>query len=294
LTVLAASDVSAPRAGTSPAPRALVPFHAESSLWPYPRAPLDDRDDIVELDFADTSALSDVDAFERRRQNGKNGAKMSKKDRAREREEIERSWDVPGKTVTFTNNTNVDPGLLHPGLGRPSAVSPSPQPPQSGTVNANAKRPNSASAPMNNPAPSSIGGQTPTVPPYGNNNKTKAAKLKSIPNGPNNAQVSAPPDTTTQASGTAALAKSAASTAIVEAVRNHNHPNANSNGNGSGCASVPTMTTTTTSDRNEFVREVLSLIRVRHLFFSFHSHLWRLLFTFDSIDRFLVRGPTLV
>jgi len=57
--------------------------------------PLDNRDDIVELDFADTSALSDVDAFERRRQNGKNGAKLTKKDRARERG-IERSWDVPG------------------------------------------------------------------------------------------------------------------------------------------------------------------------------------------------------
>jgi hypothetical protein len=81
--------------GTSPAPRALVPFHAESSLWPYPRAPLDDRDDIVELDFADTSALSDVDAFERRRQHGRN-AKHSKKDKAKEREEIERSWDTPG------------------------------------------------------------------------------------------------------------------------------------------------------------------------------------------------------
>ena len=63
-----ATAVPAPRVGTSPAPRALVPFHAESSLWPYPRAPLDDRDDIVELDFAVTSALSDVDAFERRRQ----------------------------------------------------------------------------------------------------------------------------------------------------------------------------------------------------------------------------------
>jgi len=75
------SAPSAPPVGASPAPRAVVPFHHEDpSLWPYPRAPLDDRDDIVELDFADTSALSDVDAFERRRQNGKNGAKLSKMD----------------------------------------------------------------------------------------------------------------------------------------------------------------------------------------------------------------------
>ena len=61
-----ATVVPAPHIGTSPAPRALVPFHVESSLWPYSRAPLDDCNDIVELDFADTSALSDVDAFERR------------------------------------------------------------------------------------------------------------------------------------------------------------------------------------------------------------------------------------
>ena len=54
----------------------------KNPLWPYPRASLDDSDDIVEFDFADTSALSDIDAFERRRQNGKNGAKLSK-DRGR-------------------------------------------------------------------------------------------------------------------------------------------------------------------------------------------------------------------
>ena len=36
-------------------------------------APLEDRDGITELDFTDTSALSDADAFERRRQSGKNG-----------------------------------------------------------------------------------------------------------------------------------------------------------------------------------------------------------------------------
>ena len=95
-----AATVPGPHIDTSPAPRALVRFHEESFLCPYPRAPVDDRDDIVELDFADTSALSDVDAFERRRLNGRNGAKHSKKDRARERDEIERSWNVPGKSIT--------------------------------------------------------------------------------------------------------------------------------------------------------------------------------------------------
>jgi len=64
-----------------------------SSSWAYPRAPLDDRDDTVEFDFADTSTLSDVDAFKRRRLNGRNGAKHSKRDRAKGRDEIELSWD---------------------------------------------------------------------------------------------------------------------------------------------------------------------------------------------------------
>ena len=251
----AAPAVPAPRVGTSPAPRILVPFHAESSLWPYPRAPLDDRDDIVELDFADTSALSDVDAFERRRQNGKNGAKLSKKDRAREREEIERSWDVPGNVPR-----NVDAGLSPAILGRPSqaqahavgrasgsAVSPSPRP-QSGPVKVN--QPNTVSAPVKNTEPTSTGGQA-TASPCSSKSK---AKSKSIPNGPN-AQVPVP--ATTQANG-AALAKSAASAAIVEAVHGH------SNGNRS----------LGTTDRNEFVREVLTLIHVRRLSYvmvAFHS-----------------------
>ena len=48
--------------------------------------PLDDRDDIVKLDFMDMSVLSNVDAFECQRQNSKNGTKLSKKDQVRERE----------------------------------------------------------------------------------------------------------------------------------------------------------------------------------------------------------------
>ena len=58
----AAPAVPTPRVGLSCAFYALVLFHEDSSLWPYLRAPLNDCDDIVELDLADTSALSDVDA----------------------------------------------------------------------------------------------------------------------------------------------------------------------------------------------------------------------------------------
>lgn len=126
-----AAPVSAPELS-----RPLVPFAADSQLWPYPRAPLDDRpldaDDaeIVELDFEDTRALSDMEVYrlkvaERERQRGKNvsgeangdqmngahaeaGAKekggrkkKGRKERAlekvREREEIEKSWDFPAQ-----------------------------------------------------------------------------------------------------------------------------------------------------------------------------------------------------
>ena len=268
-----ATAVPAPRIGTSPAPRALVPFHAESSLWPYPRAPLDDRDDIVELDFADTSALSDADAFERRRQNGKN-SKLSKKDRAKEREEIERSWDTPvnGNPV-ITSNIVVAAGSPGPNpvWSRPSssqALSPHSaavcngptaaawSSPQSGIPKAN--RTNIVSPPVKSPYASSTGagGQTTAPAPSTGNNKSTKAKSKHVVNG-SNAKVSVPDGTQAQTNGATALAKSAASSAIVEAVHAHNH----SHLNGNGSASLSTMT-----DRNEFVKEVVTLIHVR--FFS--------------------------
>jgi hypothetical protein len=278
-----ATAVPAPRIGTSPAPRVLVPFHAESTLWPYPRAPLDDRDDIVELDFADTSALSDVDAFERRRQNGRN-AKLSKKDRAREREEIERSWDTPVNPVA-TSNVVIAAGSPgpHPVWSRPSssqalsahnavvsngsaaAVWPSPQ---SGAPKAN--RTNIASSPVKTPNASSTGaGGQATAPALSTgNNKSTKAKSKHAVNGCN-AKVSVPDTTQSQAqaqtNGATALAKSAAGAAIVEAVHTHNHSHSNVNGSS---ATLSTMT-----DRNEFVREVLTLIHVRFLFLLTRPHL---------------------
>ena len=269
-----ATAVPAPRIGTSPAPRALVPFHEESSLWPYPRAPLDDRDDIVELDFADTSALSDVDAFERRRQNGRN-AKLSKKDKAREREEIERSWDTPGKgnpVVTSNVVATGSPGphpVLQPssshsllahnavvsnGLTTATAVWSCPQP-----CTTKANRTNAASVPVRNPDASStgVGGQVTASTQSTGNNKSTKTKAKHAVNGSNSSdsKVSVPDTTQSQAqtNGATALAKSAASAAIVETVHAHNRPHSNVNGS----ASLSTAT-----DRNEFVREMLTLIHV--------------------------------
>jgi hypothetical protein len=60
------------RGGTSAAPYLLVPFHhKDATLWPYLCTPLDDQDVIVKLDCADTSALSDIDAFEQHWWNSK-------------------------------------------------------------------------------------------------------------------------------------------------------------------------------------------------------------------------------
>ncbi|KAI6107455.1 hypothetical protein EDD16DRAFT_1712377 [Pisolithus croceorrhizus] len=88
------STKSAATATNPPRVRPLVPFETDSDLWPYPRAPLVETDsDIIELDFADTSALSDPNAFEKRCKGKKQ--KKSKKDKQKEREEIEKSWDVP-------------------------------------------------------------------------------------------------------------------------------------------------------------------------------------------------------
>ena len=80
-----------------PKSRPLVPFATDSELWPYPRHPLVETDsdsDVIELDFADMSALSDPDAFEKYAAKGKK-SRRSKKDQQKEREEIEKSWDFP-------------------------------------------------------------------------------------------------------------------------------------------------------------------------------------------------------
>lgn len=99
------TDKAKPALGT---PRKLVPFEPDSDLWPYPRQPLDDRpsdDDVVELDFNDTSALSDINTIlpkSKANANATNGAgtsgkKKKKEKNKEEREQIEKSWDDPVK-----------------------------------------------------------------------------------------------------------------------------------------------------------------------------------------------------
>jgi hypothetical protein len=280
------APAAAPRViggGTSPAPRPLVPFHHEdATLWPYPRAPLDDRDDIVELDFADTSALSDVDAFEQRRRNGKNGrggvkssiTTKKKKDREREREDIERSWDVP-----VPRDVMNDAGAgAHVVLERPSSSQQQQESLTGARVNAT-RRPVDVPCPSPHPQSGAVleADQTQTTPgaATANDNKSKSkskAKAKAptaaaAANGSSNnnnndndynakAARGRAADATPTSNGGAgsvpvvALAKSTASTAIVEAMYAH------SNGNGMPPQPLPK------TDRNEFVREVLTLIHV--------------------------------
>ncbi|KAL1741373.1 hypothetical protein HDZ31DRAFT_66998 [Schizophyllum fasciatum] len=100
----------------------LVPFQDDSDLWPYDPPAAgdagDDGDEIIELDFADTAALSDPDALCSKRgpasaANGgagssgglsvngtSGGGKKSRRERARardraERDHIERTWEMP-------------------------------------------------------------------------------------------------------------------------------------------------------------------------------------------------------
>jgi hypothetical protein len=102
-------------------PRSQIPFQANSAIWPYPRAPLDDRssevdEDIVELDFADTSALSDPDIFRSRRaqqqekgkakKSGRKGKKERTEDSEREKMKTEKGWDVSSQSQS---NSSVPP-----------------------------------------------------------------------------------------------------------------------------------------------------------------------------------------
>lgn len=118
-----------------PQQRELVPFSADSELWPYPRAPLDDRsqEDIVELDFTDTRALSDPAVFSSRlkekQDRGKGQGKQEKRkktreeraaERERKREEIERGWDDPtkGEVTAGVRPPSTAPGGSETGKGK--------------------------------------------------------------------------------------------------------------------------------------------------------------------------------
>ncbi len=139
--------------------------------------------------------------------------------------------------------------------------------PQSGALKVNQTNKASAPAKATEASPSGTGGpataSAPAPSPRTANNKSAKAKSKHAVNG-SNAKISVSDatqtQTQTQINGTTALAKPAASSAIVEAVHSHNHAQSHSNVNG----------TASMTDRNEFVREVLSLIQVG--FSCFPSH----------------------
>ena len=172
LTVLSTvSPAPSPSPALAPAPteanrkpkpnRNLVPFAPDSELWPYTRGPvqesshsdLDDDDedgDIVELSFEETSVLSDPEAFKRalqRKKSGLKGAEMSinghgyvngttssfpEKEKGKEtkksrkerdaiaRREIEESWDIPPPKVVDSSSRS----FKTLPLGPPASPSP--------------------------------------------------------------------------------------------------------------------------------------------------------------------------
>jgi hypothetical protein len=119
--------------------RKLVPFQPVSDLWPYPQPSADDRHgvveedgEIVELDFEDTSVLSDPAAFQKALQRGSNGGGQAlvnavtptngrprgKARRKMEREAIERSWDVPRLPSQPDPPETREGGVLNPQTAR--------------------------------------------------------------------------------------------------------------------------------------------------------------------------------
>ncbi|KAG2003290.1 hypothetical protein CC2G_003904 [Coprinopsis cinerea AmutBmut pab1-1] len=118
--------------------RELVPFESDSELWPYSASHAADsqsqgsNDDIVELDFEDTSILSNPDALSKvfsknngqlnghpntyyddgnhqqrnvngREKGSKGRRKASRRERdAKERAEIEKTWEMPEYVVNYT------------------------------------------------------------------------------------------------------------------------------------------------------------------------------------------------
>jgi len=211
--------------------------HEDSSLWPY-RAHHSTTTTISSNSTLPIPAHSAMSICSNARLlNSRNGAKHWEKDRARECEEIERSWDVPGKSITTPGRRT-----LQRFWGKPSphpqahfchrrrgsaAASPSPHS-QSGAGScvkpsqATSNNFSSESALVKNSEPSSSTGGPATVPLSSNN--TSKSKAKAVPNGPDG-KASTLATTQVQNNGAATLIKSAASVAIVEAV--HAHPNSN-------------------------------------------------------------------
>ncbi|KDR72611.1 hypothetical protein GALMADRAFT_756244 [Galerina marginata CBS 339.88] len=171
------SESSKPRAN-----RALVPFEPDSELWPYSRGPVDETSptdgnedgEIVELNFEETSVLSDPDAFDKVLRNrksavslrasinghghghpshihingvedtnntngrGRKGKKSKKELRdaanTRAREQIENSWDIPPPSPATSRGPLSYQDLMY---GPPASPSPplSPSPDRAGYSN---------------------------------------------------------------------------------------------------------------------------------------------------------------
>ncbi|CAA7268390.1 unnamed protein product [Cyclocybe aegerita] len=173
--------------------RALVPFEPDSELWPYSRgnavvaedsSPTSGDDEIVELNFEETSVLSDPEAFKKVLQSKRsavslrtsqsnaslstnghgrvhvNGAsppseekekskgrrnRRSKKERdAKAKEAIEQSWDFPPPSPAASNASHTSQSLMSLLNGEPASPSPCPSPELPATTH----KPSQASIPI--------------------------------------------------------------------------------------------------------------------------------------------------
>ncbi|TFK20511.1 hypothetical protein FA15DRAFT_659026 [Coprinopsis marcescibilis] len=231
--------------------RPLVPFESDSELWPYPLSQGEygesyEESDIVELDFEETSLLSDPDALSRAflkkkaaplpQVNGhthpessakqaqgkskrKKGSRMERD--ARERAELEKSWDVPEYMVNYTAQAAMRRQQLASPPASPSPpISPPPvriQTPSLKGVLIEAATPASVTKPS-----VVVNGST-----NGHVHDTPNAKAKKLPNGANKSHT---------------LDKDLTKNCIISSV------DANTRSNGK-------------MGKSDFVREVLNLIR---------------------------------
>ncbi|KAJ6578616.1 hypothetical protein B0H10DRAFT_2101375 [Mycena sp. CBHHK59/15] len=260
-------------ASSSPRKQPSMPFAPSSELWPYAHGPaasaaaeMDEPEDgeIVELDFEDTSALSDPDAFrqvqQRARRNGEasasangeegalrfrlerrdrgKGRKKGKKERAAERAvEMQRQWDeIPawdGSEQSYDRARPASPSSL---LSNSASASPSPHP-----------SPVHAQAPM-----PFIDTQTPTT--------ARPSQVQALMLALNGGGSGPKAATRTRDAPAAGLQPERARESIISNV------------------SARAQTLPARMERNEFVREVLTLIHTDKAFVDalWHDYMTRL------------------
>jgi hypothetical protein len=255
-------------------------------LWPYTPSSRDtninggvdaEDGDIVELDFNDTSLLSDPEAFSKAlkrtgpqsqpQRNGtsngfeqhvspprkeKRNRRRSKRDAAKEREEIEKSWDVPDYTTSYVAQQRAEAEARRPLLESPPATpSPPPSPSTSTSASGYPQTPPPAQSAYQQQQQGGMDAQTPTM--GGRQlNSTSAVKV-------NGRNVLGVPTTPSSKGKKAALVNGVSGAATATTTTNGKIDRELVK---SGLVHAMQPRGFGRLDRNDFVREVLTLIHV--------------------------------